>query len=637
MNLATDRSLQPKRIQAAVAIIAIIFLLFAIRLIDLQALRSSELMFKASGELQRTATIPAPRGAIVDANGIELARSVLSYRIVVDQLLIHDGKEVAKVLAPILDLDVKPLAERLTGERRYVVIADKVKPAVWRALEARIDRYNEEIVQERNGYAKRISGFWAERLYDREYPAGKLAASLIGFTNAEGVGAAGLEHSLNSTLTGQDGVYTYANAAGAIIPGTQEILKDSVPGETIQLTIDRDVQWVAQQAIKKVVTNSRAQSGTVIVQDPKSGEILAHATYPTFDPNNRIGVDPSRFRNVTVEDTYEPGSTGKVITYAAAIEEGKVAPETIITTPYKLKRYGTSFKDHDFHKTEKITVAGALANSTNTGAIKIGEMVGKEKLYDYLRAFGLGQSTGLRLPGESAGRLLPVKEWSGTSLPTISFGQGYSLTAIQATSIFSTIANDGVRVPPSIIKGTLSPTGAFTAHKKDEPVRAISSETARKMRLIMESVVGPHGTAESAAIAGYRVAGKTGTAWRHDQTCGCYKGYTASFIGFAPADDPAYVVNVTIQAPKGVYYGGVLGGPVFKEVMSYILQSKNVPPTTKPEEEYALTYKDYIKKITATTPSDLDDPEKKKKKQKIKDSKKKQPGQREDEKVDARG
>lgn len=636
MNLATDRSLQPKRIQIAVAIISILFLVFAIRLVDLQALRSTDLMLRASGELQRTATILAPRGAILDAQGVELARSVLSYRVVVDQLLIHDAKEVAKVVAPVLDMDVKFLAERLTGDRRYVVIASKVKPAVWRTLESRIDRYNEEIIEERNGYAKRISGFWAERLYDREYPAGKLAASLIGFTNSEGNGAAGLEYSLNSQLTGQDGAYTYSNAAGTIIPGTQEILKESIPGETIQLTIDRDVQWVAQQAIKKVVQSSRALSGTVIVQDPKSGEILAHATFPTFDPSDRSNVDPKLLRNVTVEDIYEPGSTGKVITYAAALEEGKVSPETIITTPYKLKRAGTPFKDHEFHKTEKITVAGALANSTNTGAIKIGEMVGKERLYDYLRAFGLGQSTGLKLPGESAGKLPPVKSWSGTSLPTISFGQGYSLTAIQATSIFSTIANDGVRVPPSVIKGTISPTGSFTPHKTTEPVRAISSETAAKMRLIMESVVGPHGTAENAAIKGYRVAGKTGTAWRHDDSCGCYKGYTASFIGFAPADDPAYVVNVTIQAPKGIYYGGYLGGPVFKEVMSYILQSRNIPPTAKADVEYALTYKDYLSKISnakkdvSEKPAQKVNPDKKKRD-------KKPAEKNEREKVDARG
>lgn len=598
MSIATDRTLQPKRIQIAVALIAIVFLVFAIRLIDLQALRSQDLMLRAAGELKRTAIIPAPRGAIIDAQGVELARSVLSYRVVVDQLLIHDAKTVAKVIAPILDMDVDYLADRLTGDRRYVVIANKVKPALWRALEGKIDEYNEEIVKERNGYAKRISGFWAERLYDREYPAGRLAASLIGFTNSEGVGAAGLEYSLNSHLTGQDGAFTYANAAGTIIPGTQEIIKESVPGETIQLTIDRDVQWVAQEAIKKVVRSSRALSGTVIVQDPKSGEILAHATYPTFDPSNRGNVDPTLFRNFTVEDIYEPGSTGKVITYAAALEEGKISPETIITTPYKLKRYGKSFKDHDFHKTEKITVTGALANSSNTGAIKIGEMLGKDRLYDYLKAFGLGESTGLRLPGESAGKLAPVDQWSGTSLPTFSFGQGYSLTAIQATSIFSTLANDGVRVAPSVIKGTISPSGSFTAHEKSKPVRVVSSETAEKMRLMMESVVGASGTAAQAAIPGYRVAGKTGTAERYDQSCGCYRGYTASFIGFAPADNPAYVVNVTIQGPKGVYYGGYLGGPVFKEVMSYILQSRNIPPTAKVERPYALTYKDYLRKIS---------------------------------------
>jgi cell division protein FtsI (penicillin-binding protein 3) len=239
---------------------------------------------------------------------------------------------------------------------------------------------------------------------------------------------------------------------------------------------------------------------------------------------------------------------------------------------------------------------------------------------------------------------LPVKEWSGTSLPTISFGQGYSLTAIQATSIFSTIANDGVRVSPSIIKGTISPTGAFTAFKKSEPVRAVSDETARKMRLIMESVVGPSGTAATATIPGYRAAGKTGTAWRHDQTCGCYKGYTASFIGFAPADDPEYVVNVTIQAPKGVYYGGVLGGPVFKEVMSYILQAKNIPPPPKPEEKYALTYKDYIRKISAQSESRNTETNNGKTRQengyergKKEDLQQQDPEKKKSEKVDARG
>jgi len=598
MPLSTDRSLIEKRIHLLVALSFLLFLIFSIRLVDVQALRSSNLMVKASNELQKTSLIPAPRGAITDINGVDLARSVLSYRIVVDQLLIYDPKEVAKLTAPILNMDKKFLEERLTGERRYVVIANRVRPVIWRDLEKFVSNYNRDISSEQNGYAKRITGFWAERLYDREYPAGELAASLIGFTNAEGKGAAGIEYSLNSLLTGQDGAYTYANAAGAIIPGTQEILTESIPGQSIKLTIDRDVQWVAQQAISKVVKKSRAISGTVIVQNPKTGEILAHATFPTFDPENRQGVDPLRYRNLSVEEVYEPGSTGKVITYAAAIEEKKISPESILTIPYKLKRYGKVFKDHEFHKTQKLTATGALANSTNTGAIKIGEMLGKEKLYDYLKKFGLGTVTGSHLPGESAGKLRPVKEWSGTSLPTFSFGHGYSLTAIQATSIFATLANDGVRVQPTVVAGSTSASGVFTPRKKETPVRVISSDTAEKMRLMMESVVGPDGTAAGAAIEGYRVAGKTGTALRYDSLCGCYKGYTASFIGFAPADDPAFVVSVTIQGPKGVYYGGYLGAPVFKEVMSYVLESRNIPPTKEASTTYAINYREYKEKIS---------------------------------------
>jgi cell division protein FtsI (penicillin-binding protein 3) len=598
MEITTNRSLLEKRIYLVVVAFLVLLLIFAARLVDVQALRSGNLVVKAAHELQRTSVIPAPRGAITDINGIELARSVLSYRVVVDQKLIQNPKLAAKLLAPVLEMDQEYLTERLTGDRRYVVVANRVKPLIWRNLESTIARFNESVLSEHNGYAKRISGFWAERLYDREYPSGKLAASLIGFTNAEGVGAAGIEYSLNSILKGQDGAYTYANAGGAIIPGTQEILTESTPGQTVKLTIDRDVQWVAQSAIRKAVKKSQAISGTVIVQDPKTGELLAHATYPTFDPENRKGVDPLRFRNLSVEEVYEPGSTGKVITYAAAIEEGKISPESIITSPYKIKRYGYTFKNHDYHKTEKLTITGALANSTNTGAIKIGEMLGKEKLYEYLHKFGVGTSTGSHLPGESAGKLRPVKEWSGTSLPTFSFGHGYSVTAIQATSIFATIANDGVRVTPTVVAGVVSPTGSFTERKPLKSVRVISPETAAKMRLMMESVVGPGGTAASAAIPGYRVAGKTGTAVRYDSEFGGYRGYTASFIGFAPADNPAFVVSVTIQGPKGAYYGGYLGGPVFKEVMSYVLESRNIPPTANPTTPYALNYEEYKKKIT---------------------------------------
>jgi cell division protein FtsI (penicillin-binding protein 3) len=220
-----------------------------------------------------------------------------------------------------------------------------------------------------------------------------------------------------------------------------------------------------------------------------------------------------------------------------------------------------------------------LAVSSNTGTIKIGDKLSDQKLYDYLRAFGVGSSTNSGLPGESAGLINQPKDWSGTTKPTMSFGQGYSVTAMQATSIFATIANDGVRVEPTVIAGTSDAQGHYTPAKTRNSSRVISAETAQKMRAMMESVVSASGTAPSAAISGYRIAGKTGTAERVDPRTGRYSGYTASFIGMAPADKPKYVINVTIQAPQGMHWGGVLGGPVFKEVMSYVLEAKHIPPT----------------------------------------------------------
>jgi cell division protein FtsI (penicillin-binding protein 3) len=267
------------------------------------------------------------------------------------------------------------------------------------------------------------------------------------------------------------------------------------------------------------------------------------------------------------------------MTLAAALEEKKVTPESIITVPYALKRSTKVFHDHDKHPTQYLTTAGVLAVSSNTGSIQIGELLSNDKFYEYLSKFGVGSKTGSGLPGESRGILPKVADWSGTSAPTMAFGQGYSLTAMQATSIFATIANDGVRVSPTVIAGTRDASGNFTPAPGRTSQRVVSSETAKAMRLMMESVVSGNGTAPSAAIPGYRVAGKTGTAQRIDDTCGCYRGYTASFIGFAPADKPAYVISVTIQDPKGMHWGGVLGGPVFKKVMSFVLQSRHIAPT----------------------------------------------------------
>jgi cell division protein FtsI (penicillin-binding protein 3) len=469
------------------------------------------------------------------------------------------------------------------------LIAKDVTPAKWNEVYEGIEKYNSNLLKSKAGISKRIGGFVPERSYIRDYPSGLLTASLVGIINDQGVGASGIESSLNNLLAGTNGKYAYANGRGKIIPGSERVSVEAKAGTSIRLTIDRDIQWVAQNAINQAVASARAQSGTVIVMDPKTGAILAQASAPTFDPNNASSITLDKLRNPAVQDVYEPGSTGKVITVAAAMEEGLITPESVFTIPYKMKVADEYFHDHEKHPTQRLTTTGLLAVSSNTGSIQIGQKLGKDRLYEYLRKFGMGQSTNSKLPGESAGSLLQVKDWSGTSLPTFAFGQGYSLTAMQTTSVFATIANNGVRVSPSILAGVVDESGKYTQAKENESVRVLSEQTSQNMRAMMESVVSQNGTAPTAAIPGYRIAGKTGTADRYNTACGCYSGYTASFVGFAPADAPEYVVSVTIQDPKGMHWGGVLAGPVFKKVMSFVLQSKRVQPTNTEKTIFNLT------------------------------------------------
>lgn len=577
------------RIRKIVAIAIVIFLLFGLRLIEIQAIRAKGYVERADNELSKSATLLAPRGAIYDINGIELARSISAINIAVDQTVVNDPVNAAIVVAPILGMNPAELLPSLSGEKRYVLIAKDVQPSVWREVNEAIASYNTRVVKTKSDLDKRIGGFVPERSYIRDYPSGKLTASLIGVVNDQGTGSGGLESSLNSILTGTNGRYVYANGRGNIIPGSEEIRVEAKSGTSIRLTIDRDVQWVAQNAISQAVASSRAKSGTVIVMDPKTGEILAQASAPTFDPNVPSSITVDKLNNPSVQEVYEPGSTGKVITVAAAMEEGLITPETVFSIPYSMKVSDGVFRDHEKHPTQRLTTTGLLAVSSNTGSIQIGQKLGKDNLYKYLTKFGIGQSTNSKLPGESAGILHPVKNWSGTSLPTISFGQGYSLTAMQATSVFATIANNGVRVKPSILAGVVNESGKYTPAAANESTRVLSEQTAINMRAMMENVVSKNGTAPSAAINGYRVAGKTGTAERYNTACKCYSGYTASFIGFAPADQPKYVVSVTIQDPKGMHWGGVLAGPVFKKVMGFVLQNQRISPTPETKTFYSLT------------------------------------------------
>lgn len=584
-----QQQLVVNRIQKVVALALVILLLFGLRLIEIQAIRAKGYVERADNELSKSATLLAPRGAIYDVNGIELARSVSAINIAVDQTVVNDPDNAALVVAPILGMSAAELLPSLAGQKRYVLIAKNVAPSVWQDVDEAINSYNTRVVQTKSDLNKRIGGFIPQRSYIRNYPSGKLTASLIGVVNDLGVGAGGLESSLNSILSGTNGKFIYANGRGNIIPGSEQVKIEAKSGTSIRLTIDRDVQWVAQNAISQAVASSRAKSGTVIVMDPKSGKILAQASAPTFDPNMTSSITIDRLNNPSVQEVYEPGSTGKVITVAAAMEEGLITPESIFTIPDSMKVSDAVFKDHEPHPTQRLTTTGLLAVSSNTGSIKIGQKLGKDNLYKYLTKFGIGQSTNSKLPGESSGILHPVKNWSGTSLPTISFGQGYSLTAMQATSVFATIANNGVRVSPSILAGVLDQSGKYTPAAVNKTTRVLSDKTAIDMRAMMESVVSKNGTAPTAAISGYRVAGKTGTAERYNTACGCYSGYTASFIGFAPADAPKYVVSVTIQDPKGMHWGGVLAGPVFKKVMGFVLQNQRISPTSKTQTIYSLT------------------------------------------------
>ena len=446
-----------RRISRLLAVFIVVLGLIVIRLIDVQAINASDYSNRAENELYRSSTLLAPRGEITDINGIPFARSVSAINIVVDQTMIVDPQKIAQIAAPILNKSESEILSKIVGSKRWYLVARDATPAQWNKLKEAFANYNAGL--KRTEFNKRIVGFFPERNYTREYPAGSIIASLIGFTNQAGDGAAGIESAYNSTLKGHDGKYIYANGIYAEIPGTQQQLVQAKAGNSIRLTIDRDIQYVAENAIAKAVRASSAKSGTVIVMDPKTGQILAHATAPTFDPNKPVKL--SDVHNASVEEVYEPGSTGKVMTLAAAIEENLVTPTTVFSVPYALKTKYATFHDHERHPVQHLTTAGILAVSSNTGTIQIGAKLSDDQLYKYLTAFGVGSSTDSGLPGESYGLINAPKDWSGTTKPTMSFGQGYSVTAMQATSIFATIANDGVRVEPTVIAGTLDAQGHY--------------------------------------------------------------------------------------------------------------------------------------------------------------------------------
>jgi cell division protein FtsI (penicillin-binding protein 3) len=392
-----------------------------------------------------------------------------------------------------------------------------------------------------------------------------------------------LEASYNKMLSGQDGERTFETGlSGSPIPDGHDIVQPAVPGTGVQLTIDRDIQWEAQQAITAQVHAVHADSGTVVVMDPRTGRLLALAVAPGFDPNHYSDYPISALGDPAVSDVYEPGSVNKVITMSAALQEHVFTPQSPFVVPPELHYAGFTFRDAELHGTEHLTLAGILAKSSNIGTIEVARRVGAPSLYRYLRAYGFGAPTGVGLPGDGQGLLPPLDQWSASTLPTASFGQGVGVTALQVASVYATVANGGVGVTPQLVAGTIGADGHSHPSARPERHRVISARVAAQLRDMLEAVTTNEGTAPLARIPGYRIAGKTGTANRPNSNGG-YSGYTSSFVGFGPADKPQLLVEVVLQNPRSGHFGGLVAAPVFHQVMSFALQTLKIPPTgTRP-------------------------------------------------------
>ncbi|MFB7955179.1 peptidoglycan D,D-transpeptidase FtsI family protein [Streptomyces sp. NPDC056045] len=578
--------------------LTLVMLVFVVRLLQVQAVDADAYAAKAKENRYLDYTISAERGEITDRSGIALATSVDAYNITADPSMFTPEfskapdapQQAAALLAPILGTDTAELTRKLAGKGRYTVLARRQTPQVWNQIKDLKSVFAEKASKDRargGAGANVLAGVFQEATTKRVYPNGGLAAGILGYVNAEGKGAGGLESKLDKELAGEDGKIRYAQAGGRRVPtaGTKEI--PAVAGSDIELTIDRDIQWAAQQAITDQVKKSKADRGYVIVQNARTGEVLAMANAPGFDPNDLSRADAAALGNAALQDAYEPGSTSKVMSMAAVLEEKVATPGTHVTVPNRLHRGDRLFKDDIDHPTWYLTLNGVLAKSSNIGTILATGELGKTQteankvLYSYLRKFGIGSPTGLDYPGETPGILAAPGDWSTSQQYTIPFGQGLSLNAMQAASIYSTIANGGVRIEPTLVRGTKDADGRFRAADPPERTRVISAKTARTLATMLESVVGDEeGTGTKAKIPGYRVAGKTGTANRVDPVRGGYHGYTASFAGFAPADKPQVTVYCAIQNPtKGSYFGGQICGPIYKQVMEFALKTLQTPPS----------------------------------------------------------
>jgi cell division protein FtsI (penicillin-binding protein 3) len=545
--------------------------LFAGRLVQIQGMQAAYWRTQAAGEKLVTQSLPAMRGTIYGADGQILAMTVETYLVWADPAQIPAARKaiVAQQLSGPLKMPAQQILSLLVHPTspQYVVLEKNVAAAPGNQISA-----------------LNITGVYETPSYARAYPDGPATANVVGFTNVNnqtGVisGQAGVELAYNKLLSGSAGseqMMTGPPPDGQPIPLAGSKVTPAQDGTGIRLTIIPALQLAAEQACEKRVQQMHAKQCTVVIIAPKTGYILAMAQWPTWSQTNV--TDPT---DLPVQDVFEPGSTAKVITAAAALEKGGQTPMSAYYIPSVIYRGGQSITDSEPDGGSRYTIAGIIANSSNVGMSEVVSHVPPQVQYDYLRAFGLGQLTGLNLPGETQGILPPPSQWAGDERYTLSFGQGVAVTAVQMASVYATIANNGVRVQPTLVEGTVNSDGAFTKAPPSPSRRVIQPKTAHELISILQQVPAVDEEADQpwGIIPGYAVAAKTGTSQENGPGCALCE-YGSSYIGMAPGNDPQVVVAVNVQDPdkKYGYFGDVVAGPVFNQVMLFALQTLQIPP-----------------------------------------------------------
>ncbi len=549
-----------------VCVLGFWMLCIAGRLVYLQTVNHDWLREKARAQHTDAININPLRGLVLDREGRELARSIETDSFFAVPSEVKDIEATAARLAPLLGDEAKEITARLKdgkqAKRKFVWLARRVE-----------EEQSKQIAQ------LKLEGVHSLKEPKRFYPNGSLAAHVLGFVGIDEVGLAGIEQFHNERIRGEMGkVFVETDAHRRAYESFE---KESRAGHSVVLTIDQMVQFRAEQALAAAVERSKAKSGSAIVLDPRTGEILALANAPTFDPNNAATATPQSRANEALQNIYEPGSTFKIVAFSAAIEEGLVKPSDKIDCQMGTVTVAGRVV-HDHTAFGSLSITEALAKSSNVAAIKLGLRVGNERMYDYMKRYGFGSRTGIELPGETSGLLRPVKRWQPTSMGSLAMGQEIGVTPLQMASAFGAVANGGLRVAPHLVREMRGEDGAIVYRAQPEQRRVISVETANALRGMLESVT-VNGTAKQAQLNGYTAAGKTGTAQKIDPQTKAYSmtKHVASFVGFAPVENPAVVIIVVIDEPSGAFHGGDVAAPVFREIAEHVLPGLNIAPDTE--------------------------------------------------------